>query len=519
MKQFVRCVRLAITTLVIIFMTHLFTDNAFASQPVQVSKISGKMALFQNGTVWVWGDNPYGSDGSTFEPKGLKQPIQIKELSGIIDIANGGGFSVALKKDGTIWAWGSNQNGTLGNGQSIETEESASPLAGPKPYSQKPIQVKSLSDVSAIATKGGHLLALRKDGTVWTWGQNGGGQLGTGESALIIPTPRQVQGLPPIKAISAGWFHSVALDVNGEVWTWGENHFGKAGDGTESEDKNTPVKVKNLTDVTKIIAVANWYNIAVKQDGSVWFWGKNNVLSFSHDATDNQLIPKEVPELRGIRDIQSSYYFTLILKEDGTVWSLGYNKFGQLGDGTKRDHMEPNMVKVLSGVIGIENDDESAFALKKDGTVWGWGRNDNGQLGNKNRFLFLTPRQLIFNGETPIVKTNIEVFVDDVLVPLHIAPKTINGSLYISAGELGKKLGYTSSYQSKSKLLMKLGQKTIVLEDGSKKISINGKNINQDKPVIAADKEFWVPVNSLSSLFKVKVSWESKNQILSIKTK
>lgn len=265
-----------------------FQQQVSAARTPQVSKISGQIALFTDGTVWVWGSDPYGSDGSSFEPEGLRIPVQIKELADVIDIARGGGFSVALKKDGTVWVWGSGQFGGLGDGRNMFSENLTFPMEGPKPYSQKPVQVKALSDIVAIAA-GGHGLALRKDGTVWGWGQNGAGQIGAGKYAESMMPVTQVTGLPVIQSIATGWFHSLALDTNGEVWMWGENYFGKSGDGTESrlnyneggnhevgmpQNKAVPVKVKQLSDVARIQAVGDWFNIAVKKDDSLWFGAK-----------------------------------------------------------------------------------------------------------------------------------------------------------------------------------------------------------------------------------------------------
>lgn len=319
-----------------------------------------------------------------------------------------------------------------------------------------------------------------------------------------------------------GYFHSMALDVNGGVWTWGENYFGKSGDGSQSglayngdanydtgpsHNNYVPVKVTGLSDVVTIYTVAGWYNIAVRQDGSAWFWGKDNVLSFSNGETANQLIPKELPELFGVKSIVSSHYSSIILKNDGTVWSLGYNKFGQLGNGTKVDHMKPVQVSGLSDIIGITNNEESSYALKKDGTVWAWGRNDHGQLGNRNRYLFLTPQQIIFNKETIVMDKPIEVFVDDVLIRFKTPPKTMKDSLYMPYVELTAKLGYSSSPQGKLKFVLKKGNEIIVIENRSKTILINKKEVLLDKPVIISDGQFWLPVGSVKTVFKVKLNY------------
>lgn len=531
MKIYTKLLSSLIAIIFIVSLSYLPTVKALNKQ--QVIKISGNMALFSDNTVWVWGDNAYGSDGSTFDPRGLNQPIKIKEFSDIVDIADGSGYSVALKRDGTVWVWGDGQFGQLGNGESMFTRELTFPLDKPEPYSQKPIQVKGVSDIISISA-GSHVLALKKDGTVWAWGPNGMGQIGVRKSNLETTTPTQVVDLPPIKAVVAGPSHSLALDKNGEVWVWGDNFFGKAGDGTQTEleyngdtnrevgisqNKYSPVKVNGLSNVVKVQAVSDWFNLAFKQDGSVWFWGKNNLLSFSHGETANQLAPREIPELRGTQDMVSNYYSSMILKNDGRVWTLGFNKFGQLGNGTKHDNMKPGQVSFLSNIIGIESYGESSFALRNDGTVWAWGRNDNADLGNRNRYLFLTPRQIIFNKETKIVDQPIELFVNDELVQSALPPKMINGKLYIPSTSLAKKLGYSATRQGESALIMKNGKRVITVYAGSKNAKVNAKTVKLNQPVTLLGNEYWLPINSILPLFHAKANYESKNQIVNVSTK
>lgn len=177
------------------------------SSPKQVSGLSGvkaiaaggahNLALKTDGTVWAWGDNTFGQlgDGSTSEHSNT--PVQVKNLSGVKAIAAGEDYSLALKTDGTVFAWGYNWAGQLGDG-TITTRYT-------------PVAVKNLSGVSDIAAGRAHSLALKTDGTVRSWGDNSKGQLGDGTSWTTRSTPVQVSNLGMVKALAAGEFHSLAI--------------------------------------------------------------------------------------------------------------------------------------------------------------------------------------------------------------------------------------------------------------------------------------------------------------------
>ncbi|HHT9106839.1 MAG TPA: RCC1 domain-containing protein [Candidatus Wujingus californicus] len=220
-----------------------------------ITAISGggshSLALKSDGTVWAWGYNEYGQlgDGSTDYIK--ITPVQVSGLSDVIAIAGGGFHSLALKSDGTVWAWGE------WGGGGVTT----------------PVQVSDLSDVIAIAGGSIHSLALKSDGTVWAWGGNDSGQLGVGTYGDYRTTPVLVSGLNGVIAIEGGGGHSLALKSDGTVWTWGSNSQGQLGDGTD-DMRTTPVQVNGLSDVIAIAGGAD-HTLAMKSDGTVWAWGSN----------------------------------------------------------------------------------------------------------------------------------------------------------------------------------------------------------------------------------------------------
>src|SRR5215204_5283319 len=249
--------------------------TADSSTPVQVSDLVGvrgaaggqghSLALKDDGTVWGWGRYPGNTDSST--------PVQVTDpndpsgyLSGVRAIAASGYHSQALKNDGTVWAWGANFYGQLGNGTTTN--------------SSTPVQVSGLDGIEAIAAGAGesHSLALRNDGTVWAWGSNAvaarrriSGQLGR-EDITESSTPVEVGNLDGVEAIAAGYCHSLALKDDGTVWAWGLNLMGVLGTGTTYEHSSTPVQVSEVGGI-ETIAAGDVHSLALKNDGTVWAWG------------------------------------------------------------------------------------------------------------------------------------------------------------------------------------------------------------------------------------------------------
>ena len=196
------------------------------------------------------------------------------KLSGITAVAGGDAHSIALMNDGTVWTWGWNVYGQLGDGTTTN--------------SLAPVQVKGpggsgqLNGIMAVAGGMHHTIALKNDGTVWTWGLNALGQLGDG-TTTDSPTPVQVVGpggsgfLTGVIAIAGGYGHTVALKSDGTVWSWGFNQYGQLGDNTTTSS-SMPVQVvgpggSGFLSAIKAIACGESHSIALMNDGIVWAWG------------------------------------------------------------------------------------------------------------------------------------------------------------------------------------------------------------------------------------------------------
>lgn len=301
--------------------------------------------------------------------------------------ATGSGHIVALKSDGTVWTWGGNGSGQLGDGS---TNDRVAPM-----------QVTGLTSVVAVAAGSSHSAAVKSDGTVWTWGANGTGQLGDGTiSNRLLPV--QVTGITGIVDIVAGSGHTMALKSDGTVWAWGTNVAGQLGDGTTTQ-RNAPVQIGTLANVA-FLAAGTDHSVAVKADGSVWSWGKNDAGQTGDGTTSNRSTPAQVAGLASIIEAAAGTSHTMALKTDGTVWTWGSNASGQLGDGTTTQRAAPVQASGLTGISTIAAGSDHSVAIKSDGSVRTWGNNATGQIGDGTTTNRTAP--VAVNGPASIVATS-----------------------------------------------------------------------------------------------------------------
>ena len=268
-------------------------------------------------------------------------------------VSVGDSHTAVIKNDGTLWMWGNNEYGQLGNGT---TESSFVPI-------------KILDNINAVSCSevNARTAAIKNDGTLWMWGNNGNGELGN-DSTTSSYVPIKV--LDNVSAVSCDWLHTAAVKRDGTLWMWGSNADGQLGIGSTWRS-TIPVKV---LDNVKSVSCGSYHTAAIKTDGTLWSWGAGWL---GNGTSEGSSIPTKI--LDGVSSVSCGNQHSAIIKTDGSLWTWGANWWGELGDGTTEDSKVP--IKILENVSLVSCRGHLA-AVKKDGSLWTWGMNSHGQLGN-----------------------------------------------------------------------------------------------------------------------------------------
>jgi len=349
------------------------TLNAQCYQAVSAG-INHTIAIKPDGTLWAWGFNGAGQlgDGTTIEKS---VPVKIGNDSNWKIISAGGNSSLAIKKDGTLWAWGDNFWGQLGDGS-----------FGNKRFI--PVRIGSDNNWESVSEGRAFTLAIKTDGTLWAWGNNLFGQLGNQASAAFVPT--RVGTSSDWKAVSAGGNHTIAIKVDGTLWAWGYNYNGQLGDGTLI-NKATPVKIGSESN-WKSIAIGDSFSVATKTDGTLWAWGINDLGQVGNGTFAASSIPTQVGAGNTWESVSAGHYSSFAIKADGTLWTWGW-KIGSVFFDIDNSHNSPTQVGVDSDWQSSASGQKHTFAFKTNGTLWAWG-DDAGKLGLDSNLDFREPQSL-----------------------------------------------------------------------------------------------------------------------------
>ncbi|WP_164002840.1 MopE-related protein [Pyxidicoccus caerfyrddinensis] len=287
-------------------------------------------------------------------------------------VAAGAYHSLFLRKDGTVWAWGQNVAGQVGTGSASST-----------PVSQ-PTQVNGLPAIKALAAGIAHSLALDVSGNVWAWGQNASGQAGLGSAGGTVLVPTKVTALSGIQAIAANGNFSLALGTDGRLWAWGQNASGQVGTGATSASVSTPAVVTALPTIRSMAAGVN-HVLALDAEGRVWGWGLNTSAQVGTGATSTTVLtPVQVAGLPRATAVAAGAGHSLIVDEQfGNVWAWGQNTFGQVGTGSASSTpvLAPTPVSGVFAVTALVAGHNSSLAIIGNGFATAWGHNAAGQLG------------------------------------------------------------------------------------------------------------------------------------------
>lgn len=326
---------------------------------------SHSIGLKTDHSLWTWGWNMEGQLGNGLTVSSNK-PVHIGEERDWKVLSAGGAHSLGLKADGTLWVWGSNASGQLG--------------IGPRKQALAPVRVGTESDWGVVSAGSYHTLAVRQDGTLWSWGRNNEGQLGDGTFAYST-RPARIGSNRDWKTVAAGEAHSIALKSDGSLWCWGANELGQLGDGTQINNP-VPRQVKPGT-AWAGIAAGKRHCLAITQDGALWAWGANLWGQLGDGSKAFKVVPVRIGKDADWSHVSAGEYHSAGMKRDGSIWCWGWNAFGQLGTGSTTDSFEPVRIGTDTDWTWIAAGLHHTLAVKKNGTMWGWGYNGYGQLGDK----------------------------------------------------------------------------------------------------------------------------------------
>jgi len=352
-----------------VFLLFLFTPFLAYSQCWKEISTGrwNSVGVKNDGTLWTWGANGFGQlgDGTTVYKT---SPVQIGNANwkSILSTSAPADYVLAIKSDDSLWGWGSNSNELMGNGTND--------------YKTSPVEIGSAANIKSMAPGVVHILTIRKDGTLWARGDNTFGQLGNGTITDHNYNYIQIGTGTNWKTVSVGVFHTIALKTDGTLWAWGFNITGQLGDGTNVY-KTSLAQIGTDTNWKSISAGSN-YNLALKTDGTLWAWGYNAYGKIGDGTTTDKFVPTQIGTSSDWKSVAAGVNHSLAIKDNGTLWAWGDNSTGQLGDGTYLNKLVPNQIGAQNNWKTAVGGYNHTLALKTDGSLWSWGGNTTGQLGD-----------------------------------------------------------------------------------------------------------------------------------------
>ncbi|MCL2814553.1 MAG: S-layer homology domain-containing protein [Oscillospiraceae bacterium] len=332
--------------------------------PVAGAGYSYTVAIDGEGSLWAWGINYYGQlgDGTTDNRNAPKKIASGKKFT---RVSAGYGHTVAIDSDGGLWAWGWNQYGQLGDGTTDDKKE--------------PTRIAPKVKFAQVAVGGDHAVAIDSEGNLWAWGRNQYGQLGDGTTAHK-KEPTKIASKVKFAQVSAGAFHTVAIDSEGSLWAWGDNLYGQLGDGTNT-DKKEPAKVASGKKFAQISA-GDLHTEAIDSDGGLWAWGNNDYGQLGDGTTTKRKEPAKIASETKFAQVSAGGAHTAAIDSEGSLWAWGRNQYGQFGDGTTTSKKEPARIVSETKFAQVSTGAYHTLAIAGDGSLWAWGWNNYGQIGD-----------------------------------------------------------------------------------------------------------------------------------------
>ena len=331
------------------------------------------------GKLYTWGIATGGRLGNGQAAVHASTPIQIGSLTTWTDLMCGNAQNFAVKNDGTLWVWGSNNDGLLGLGTASSVHVSS------------PIQLGSLTNWTSKVRGYSHVAAIKSDGTLWSWGSGQHGGVGDG-TVIYRSSPVQIGALTTWESLAVGR-STFAIKTDGTLWTWGANTFGRLG-LEDAVKRSSPVQIGALTNWAKVTSAGNWAG-AIKDDGTLWMWGYNGRGELGQGNTINTSSPVQVGSLTNWSHFPSNQSGGTVgaFKTDGTAWSWGYNNTGNLSQGDAINRSSPTQIGSKttwsSGSIA-----GNFFLRSTTGNIYSAGQNYQGSGGRGDVIARSSPVQI-----------------------------------------------------------------------------------------------------------------------------
>jgi alpha-tubulin suppressor-like RCC1 family protein len=323
-------------------------------------------------TLWSWGNNFSGTLGR-INRANYSSPVNVGTLNDWATPSVGGtgnnNFALCTKTDGTLWSWGDNVFGELGQGNSGSGNNRSSPT-----------QVGALTTWSKPSATGRNTsFCIKTDGTLWAWGNNDNGQAGLGNTTTYS-SPKQVGALTTWSKIGqAGEDNILAVTTTGTLFAWGNNNYGQIGDGT-TINRSSPVQIGALTNWASPVTGFK-DSLCVKTDGTLWAWGRGLSGALGLGNTTNYSSPKQVGALTTWARPSAGNQTSACIKTDGTAWMWGSGGYGGLGQGTTTSFSSPIQVGALASWSYIKIGVSAIAGVQTNKRLFTWGYNNVGQLG------------------------------------------------------------------------------------------------------------------------------------------
>jgi alpha-tubulin suppressor-like RCC1 family protein len=322
--------------------------------------------------AYAWATNTSGQLGDNTTANRSSPVSVVGGFSDWVSASAGGSHSLGVRANGSLWGWGDNFFGQLGDNTASGRNSPVSVVGG-------------FTDWVSASAGGSHSLGVRANGTLWAWGINGNGQLGDATITSRRSPVSVVGGFTDWVFASAGVSgqHSLGIRANGTLWAWGSNANGRLGDGTTT-DRSSPVSVVGgFTDWVSVSA-GRYHSLGVRANGSLWGWSRNTNGQLGDNSITDRSSPVSV--IGGFTDwVQASAgtSHSLGVRANGTLWAWGLNTYGQIGDNTATSQRSP--VSVVGGFtdwVQASAGSRHSLGVRANGTLWAWGRNTEGQLGD-----------------------------------------------------------------------------------------------------------------------------------------